>query len=157
MIHISLIRISPDSKYLDIIVERPSTYRFNTLNIYRYLGENQYEDYVDCSSVYDHSKTKQVLRIATSSFGEDVTMYKIEFGIVPDAEGVPEVENEVAYCSNTNFVYETMLDLALNVKNNCLKEFDLETFNRNHVILYAHTEAMRLGRFREAEFLYDII
>ena len=157
MIEISLIRISPDSKYLDIIVERSSEYRFNTLNVYRYLGNSEYADPVDCSSIYDHSKTKQVLRIAANSFGSDITMYKVEFGLAPDAEGVPEVENEVAYCSNINFVYENMLDLALNIKNDCITDSEYDTFNRNHAILYAHTEAMRLSRFREAEMLYDII
>jgi len=157
MIEISLLRISPDSKYLDIIVERSSQYRFNTLNVYRYLGKNEYDDPVDCSSIYDPTKAKQVLRIAANSFGTDITMYKVEFGVVPDAEGVPVVQNEVAYCSNVNFVYENMLDLVLNIKNDCISDSELETFNRNHAILYSHTEAMRLGRFRESELFYDII
>ena len=156
MIAINLLRISPDSQYLDIIAEVPSGYRFDNLQVYRYTGENVYEDPVDCSAVFIPDTTKQVLRIKTSSFGEDVTMYKVEFGATPLVQPNPTY-SETAYCSNINFVYENLLDLLLNVTNSCLSTKELETLNRNHTILYAHTEAMRLGRFREAEMFYDVI
>ena len=156
MIEITLLRISPDSKYLDIIAEVPSGYRFDALQVYRYTGENQYEDPVDCSGVYNPNSTKQILRIKTNSFGEDVTIYKVEFGATTLDVKNPTL-SETAYCSNVNFVYENLLDLLLNVTNDCINQNEFETLNRNHAILYAHTEAMRLGRFREAEMFYDII
>ena len=43
MIQINLFRISSDSKYIDIIVECPENYHFNTLFIKRYDGEDDYE------------------------------------------------------------------------------------------------------------------
>ena len=156
MIEITLLRISPDSQYLDIIAECPSGYRFDNLQVYSYLGDNVYDTPVDCTEIYTTGTTKQVLRIKTSSFGENVKIYKVEFGATP-ADVTYPVLSDVAYCSNVNFVYENLLDLILNLKNNCINDSDYETLNRNHLILYAHMEAMRLNRFREAELFYDII
>lgn len=40
MIQINLLRVSPDSKYLEFSVECPTNYIFNVLNIYRHGYEN---------------------------------------------------------------------------------------------------------------------
>lgn len=156
MIQINLLRISPDSKYLEFSVECPTNYIFNTLIISRYNPTTHLyiTPAIDASSIYTTS-TKQVVRLATSIFGVDTTMYKVEFGITPTAGG-PPINNIIGICSNVNFVYENLLSLILNFTNCCISDSDYDSLDRNYMILYAHQEAMRLER-PEAEYFYDII
>jgi hypothetical protein len=115
----------------------------------------------DGSALYDtneaHTLTNQTIRIATSALGAETTMYKVEFraNITP---GTEETQlTAVAMCSNVNFVYASLLDLVLRFTSCCISQNDYDTLDRNHMILYAHQEAMRLERFTEAKFFYDIL
>lgn len=157
MIQINLLRISPDSKYLEFSVECPVNYRFNTLNITRYLGDHLYTTTLDISHLLMGSTTKEVTRIATSNFGIDVTMYQVEFGVTAIVQGVPEIENAIGYCSNINEVYANLLDMILKLNIGCVSPLEYENLTRNYMFLYAHTEAMRLNRKFDAEKFYDII
>jgi hypothetical protein len=63
----------------------------------------------------------------------------------------------VGACSDVNLVYGNLLDAIMKMNLSCLDENDYLTLTRNHLFLYAHTEAMRLGRYSEAEGFYDVL
>lgn len=157
MIQINLLRISPDSRYLEFSVECPTNYTFNQLYITRYEGNHIYGDTYDCSGLLVGTSTKEVMRIATSNFGTDITMYKVEFGVTSSVEGAEAIDNSVALCSNINSVYANLLDMILKLNIGCVLPTEYETLVRNYIFLYAHTEAMRLNRQQDAERFYDII
>lgn len=93
-----------------------------------------------------------------SAFGTDVTMYKVVFGAAPEPESeFTELLTMTGLCSNINFVYANLLDLIMAFTDCCISDFDYDNLDRNHMILYAHTEAMRLNRETEAIFFYNII
>jgi len=163
MIQIHLLRVSPDSQWLEFMVECPTDYRFNTLYITRYNVLTKQDDVPkDGSALYNTNADIsplhiQTIRIATSALGTETTMYKVEFkaNITP---GTEETQlTTVGLCSNVNFVYANLLDLVLSFTNCCISQNDYDNLDRNHMILYAHQEAMRLERYTEAKFFYDIL
>lgn len=157
MIQINLLRISPDSRYLEFSVECPTDYRFNQLYITRYAGNHLYDDTYDCSNLLVGTTTKEVMRIAVSNFGTDITMYKVEFGVTSAVEGAESIDNSIGFCSNINNVYTNLLDMILKLNVGCVLPTEYETLVRNYIFLYAHIEAMRLNRQQDAERFYDII
>lgn len=175
MIQINLLRISPDSQYLEFSVECPTNYQFNTLRIkkYDYLTETEYPanlaGWVEAGHLYKNSiitPTKEVMRISTSLFGEP-TMFYVEFGVewtggiglepVP-CTGVklsdPE-SNSIGVCSNVNGIYDYLLTEITSLDTNCPK-LTME-IKQAYVFLYSHTEAMRLNRYGDAEYFYGLI
>jgi len=158
MIQINLLRVSTDSKYIEFSVECTTGYNFNLLYIAKYnVSTKLYETTKDCSSLLQGTTQQEIMRIATSAFGADVTMYKVTFGIAPSTPGGAEFAPTTGICSNINFVYENLLNTVLGLTSCCI---DDETYNallRNHMILYAHQEAMRLERYTDAEYFYGII
>jgi hypothetical protein len=158
MIQINLLRVSTDSQYIEFSVECPAGYNFNLLYIARYnVSTAIYDTTKDCSSLLQGTTQKEIMRIATSAFGTDVTMYKVTFGIAPISPSDPEVAPDTGICSNVNFVYENLLNSILALTNCCIDSTTYDTLMRNHMILYAHQEAMRLERYTEAEYFYGII
>lgn len=167
MIEITLLRVSADSEYLEMSVNCPVTYLFNTLFITKYdVLTHEWETTThDASSLITGVNTK-VMRIAMTAFAvpggslndSNVTMYKVVFGAAPiEGSGLTESLTMTGICSNVNFVYANLLDLVLSFTNCCISDLDYDNLDRNHMILYAHTETMRLGREIEAKFFYDII
>ncbi|MFZ4724416.1 MAG: hypothetical protein ACOYMD_03145 [Paludibacter sp.] len=158
MIQINLLRVSTDSKYIEFSVECPADYNFNLLYISRYnVSLAVYDTTKDCSSLLSGTTQKEIMRIATSAFGTDVTMYKVTFGIAPIDPAGADVAPEIGICSNVNFVYENLLNSVLKLTSCCIDDTTYDTLMRNHMILYAHQEAMRLERYTEAEYFYGII
>lgn len=158
MIQINLLRISTDSKYLEFSVECPAGYNFNLLYIARYnVKTATYDTTKDCSPLLQGTTQKEIMRIATSAFGSDVTMYKVTWGVAAINPSDPQISPETGICSNVNFVYQNLLTSVLGLTKCCLKSTEYETLLRNHMILYAHQEAMRLERYTEAEYFYGII
>lgn len=159
MIEIALLRVSADSLYLEMSVNCPADYLFNTLYITKYDVETHAWETIihDASALITGVNTK-VLRIAMSAFGTDVTMYKVVFGAAP-ASGSSNTEllTMTGLCSNVNHVYANLLDLIMSFTSCCITDTQYDNLDRNHMMLYAHTEAMRLGREIEAIFFYDII
>lgn len=154
MIQISLFRVSSDSKYIDIIVECPEGYHFNSLFIKRYDGEGDYEGWKDCTNLLIGESNKEVLRIAIAAFGESTLFYS-RFGVIWDGEEPQaEIEPRYAICSDINKVYANLLDSVLKL-GSCTSLDDSLYFK--YMTLYAHIEAMRLNRFEDAEKFYDII
>lgn len=158
MIHINLLRVSTDSKYLEFSVECPANYRFNLLYITRYNVVTKQNDVTrDASNLLLGTSNQEIMRIATSALGDDVTMYQVEFGVEAIDPANPQIPNTVGICSNINFVYANLLDLVMSFTNCCISQSDYDNLDRNHMILYAHQEAMRLERYTEAKYFYDII
>jgi hypothetical protein len=92
------------------------------------------------------------------------TMYYVQFGVewidpspsTPTLP-IPTLEDVIGVASDVNNVYVLLKDYLLNLDANCLSQNDYQYLLRNYMFLYAHTEAMRLERFDEAEMFYDII
>lgn len=156
MIQINLLRVSADSQYLEISIECPTSYYFNIFNIKRYLGSGQYTESLDLSDRLS-GETREIIQIPTSIFGTDVTMYWVELGVISDVPGAPAIDPAIGIVSNVNFVYANLLDLIMKLTDGCISQADYDVLDRNHMILYAHQEAMRLLRLEEAERFYDII
>lgn len=172
-IEITILTITQDSKNLDFVVKCPETYDFTTLQITKYnVLTHAWESTVHVATGLLPPNSHEVsMRIATSALvvpsgpdflnNSNVTMYKVEFGASPNAAGIAagltETISAVGICSNVSFVYFNLLDLVMRFTNCCISDQDYDNLDRNHMILYAHTEAMRLGRLEEATFFYDII
>lgn len=154
MITINILRISSDSKYLEFNVECGSDELFTNLYITRYDPVLKEDDpTLDFSSVLSGNSNSEIIRIATNLIDSDVTMYKVDFVASSDTEET----TKSGICSNVNFVYAGILDYIVNAGNCCLSNTDYEIIDRNTLILYAHKEAMRLDRYPEAAYFYDII
>ena len=92
-IQINLLRISPDSQYLEFSVECPANYRFKKLDIkkFDYLTTEGYpansSGFVEADNLYKRTSTKEIMRIATSIFG-GTGMFQVVFGV--SWEGIGE-------------------------------------------------------------------
>lgn len=153
MIQVNLLRISPDSKYLEFSVECPIGYAFTKCWITKY-DATTINPYIDASSVFgtNPAALKQVIRIGVDAIG-GTGMFKVEFGVT----GSPELADVTALCSDVNNVYSFLLDSLLNMQVNCLTQDDYQLLTKNYLFLYGHTEAMRLERFDDAGMFYDIL
>lgn len=167
MIQINLLRISPDSKYLEFSVECPANYRFNTLSIkkFDYLTTTGYPTnsggFVEAGNLYKKTSTKEVMRIATSIFG-GTGMFQVVFKVSWEgvgeeplyADGTKLSDKEtIGVCSDVNNIYEYLLQCLLNLDSKC-SSLTNDT-RRAFILLFAHQEAMRLERIDEAENFYE--
>ena len=168
-IQINLLRVSPDSEYLEFSVECPTNYRFDKLLIkkYDYLTTTGYptniDGFVDASNLYSKTSTKEVMRIATSIFGTS-GMFQVVFTVSWEGEtseplfsdGTKLSDKEtIGVCSDVNNIYNYLLQCLLNLDNKC-SSLNNDT-RRAFIILYSHQEAMRLERLEEAEYFYNIL
>lgn len=169
MIQINLLRISPDSKYIELSVECPTNYRFNTLNIkkYDYSTTTNYptnsNGWVALGSAYVGTTTKEVIRIATSIFVNS-SMFYVEFGVrwigtttePLNADGSKlSDKTTIGVCSDVNNMFGFLVTNILGQEYNCCPIND--DLKRAFTFLYAHQEAMRLENFTTAEKFYDIL
>lgn len=178
MIQINLLRISPDSKYLEFSVKCPTNYLFNKLFIKKYDAipiDSNDDLWRDVSHLLQRTSTEEIMRISTEALSgfpiePDIngnmasTMYYVQFGvewIEPNPGNptlpVPTIEDVIGVTSDVNKVYILLKDYILNLDLLCNNPDDYNTLLRNYMFLYAHTEAMRLERFDDAEMLYDIL
>jgi len=178
MIEINLLRISPDSKYLEFSVECPINYLFNKLFIKKYdmkpIDSND-DLWRDCSNILQRTSTKEVMRISTTAlsglsltpdqFGNSAsTIYYVQFGaewVEPNPESptlpIPTIPDVIGVASDINKVYSILKDHILNLDADCIKQEDYQTLIRDYMFLYAHLESMKLERFDDAEMFYNII
>lgn len=156
MIQIHILRISADGLFLEFNVECPIDYRFNLLEITRYDPVTKLDEAVmDLSVIFLQTNNTETVRLATNIFGEDTTMYKVRFVATKIDDVI--TQEAIGYCSNISFVYQAMIDLVMQLTASCISKADAEALNRNHIMIYAHQEAMRLERILDAKFFYDII
>lgn len=158
---INILRISSDSKYLEFNVECHKDYYFDTLNIYEYKEKNNNPVYLgeDFSSIFvDDTKTNWVARIPLDQL-KGSSMYYVEFGISPrSGEGKDEDCTFVGVCSDITNVYKSLLNDLLDLRFSCTCDYKVsDNVKRIFAILYGHLEAMRLGRYTEAEWFYSLI
>src|ERR1035437_5683557 len=160
MISINLLRISPDSKYLEFSVECPINYKFNKLYIKRY-SNSQIFPIIDASNLYVEQNNelalKHVMRINVTALG-GTGMFQIEFGATQvDTAGILPNLDIIGICSDINNVYDYLLNKILKLNVRCIDEKNFHNLTQNYLFLYAHTEAMRLEYFDEAAKFYDIL
>lgn len=181
-ITINLLRVSPDSKYLEFSVECPKDYRFNLLHIKRYdyeevanypssspENDGNNDGWLDAKAAYKGASTKEVVRIATSVF-KGSSMFYVKFGVRwvgrngEEPEGTIERETKlsdrttIAVCSDVTTMYHYLLNHLLSFDDDCTKCFDLSREVKNaFIILFGHIEAMRLERFEDAEQFYTTL
>ena len=165
MICINLIRVSADSKYLDINVESSRMYNITWVRVTRFDGTNWLDkDAVDLSPQLQPKSNKQRLRIGLEGFG-GTGMFKVEMRESWVGEGEEPTDSKVgckpselvttAYASDVSFVYKHLLTKLLNMNCDCYKvDEDLE---RNFMFLYAHQEAMQMNRIAEATKFYTAL
>ena len=160
MIQINLLRVSPDSQYLEFSVECPANYRFNVLEIkkFDYATTTGYpansSGFVDASNLYKQTSTKEVMRIATSIFG-GTGMFQVVFGAIWTGIGSEPKLTAKGLCSDVNNIYEYLLQCLLNLDTKC-STLTNDT-RRAFILLFGHQEAMRLERIDEAEYFYNIL
>lgn len=155
---INVLRISSDSKYLEFDVECAKDYYFDTLNIYEYKEKNNNQDYVgyDFSSIFIPDKTNQVFRIPLEQIGGSPSMFYVEFGV--SSLKTNDKDTLLGVCSDISNVYRALLNDLLDLRFSCTCDYKVsDEVKRIFAILYGHLEAMRLGRYTEAEFFYSLI
>lgn len=150
MVQIELLRISRDSKFIEIIAECYGDV-FKELSIKRY-GEVNWND----ASSLVLNKNRVSLRIETAMLGGP-GMFEVQFGLGDSNEscGVDPQKRTVAYVSDINNVYTYILTLLLDLDCKCL-EPSTELY-KMFAFLYGHQEALRLGRIDEAYDFYKVI
>lgn len=163
MICINLIRVSPDSKYLDINVTTGNQYRLSSLIITRFNG-SQWEHPIDASE-YLQTSENQVLRLNLNIFG-GTGLFKIEMRekwINQECEEpidrcqpcYPSDLTTTAYASDVSNVYRYLVTKLISMNCDCYRlDEDLE---RTFMFLYAHQEAMQLNRISEAVRFYSAL
>lgn len=187
MISINLLRISPDSKYLEFDVECPANYRFNKLYIKKYdytpnptpvdtNGNPTDDGWRDLSHLLAGTGVKELMRISTLALS-NLFNNNTQLTITPDANGnsastmfyvhlgvwdyndagLDAIPDVISAVSDVNNVYAMLKDDILNLDVNCINQTDFQKLMRNYMFLYAHTESMKLERFDDSELFYDII
>lgn len=169
MIQINLLRISPDSQYLEFSVECQANYRFNLLSIkkFDYLTTTGYPansyGFIDASNLYKQTSTKEVMRIETSIFG-GTGMFQVVFGVMWTglgdeplyADGSKLSDKQViGICSDINNIYTYLLQCLLSLDEKCATLTN--DAKLAFITIFAHQEAMRLERIDEAEYFYNIL
>jgi len=156
MITVNLLQISGDSTKIELSAVCQEGFVFSFLEITRYNPTTKLDEIpVDLSGELENQRIETLL-IPTIFLGNSTTLYKVRLGI---SEGTPTEATEIitVYCSNTNFTYAYLLNLVLSLADCCLDRVQYDILNRNLSIIFAHNQALRLGRYAEAKYLYDII
>lgn len=162
---INLLRISRDSKYIEMFIQAPTDYEFKELLIQKLPSDGQFSNTWKDASTLVANKDSVTVKIATDIFNSagSYPMYKFKISLAWVGSGAePGIEGskisdqyDIAFISDINNVYSYILSLILDLDCRCLEPSG-ELF-RMFSFLYAHQEAMRLGRYDDAIDLYKII
>lgn len=162
---INLLRISRDSKYIEMFIQAPTDYEFKELLIQKLPSDGKFSNTWKDASTLVANKDSVTVKIATDIFNStgSYPMYKFKIslawvgiGTEPGIEGSKISDQyDIAFISDINNVYSYILSLILDLDCRCLEPSG-ELF-RMFSFLYAHQEAMRLGRYDDAIDLYKII
>lgn len=168
MIDINLLQVSADGKFIELDLFAPEDYIFDTLMIkkYDYIDDVTYPEnqngWVDKSSLYFKIDNREILNIPLDEFGSS-TMFYVEFNVIWNGIGeelpinniMLSEQNYIGACSNVSDIYTYLLNCLIKLKDNCLTISN--DIKRTYLILDAHKEAMKLERYEDAEFFYDLI
>lgn len=162
---INLLRISRDSKYIEMFIQAPTDYEFKELLIQKLPSDGKFSNTWKDASTLVANKDSVTVKIATDIFNSagSYPMYKFKISLAWAGTGAePGIEGskisdqyDIAFISDINNVYSYILSLILDLDCRCLEPSG-ELF-RMFSFLYAHQEAMRLGRYDDAIDLYKII
>ena len=162
---INLLRVSRDSKYIEMFIQAPTDYQFKELLIQKLPSDGKFSNTWKDASALVANKDSVTIKIATGIFDStgSYPMYKFKISLIWAGEGdEPGIDGskisdqyDIAFISDINNVYSYILSLILDLDCKCLEPSN-ELF-RMFSFLYAHQEAMRLGRYDDAVDLYKII
>ena len=154
---IDIFRISSDGKYLEIDMSCDDNYSFESIFIKEYKSDKIY----DLSEHIDDDSTRQMFRVNLNELNGPSMYYanvsiKLKNGAYYDI--IDSEQNVEIATSDISNVYFYILKELLCVSNydQCGNKISSE-LQRIFVLLFAHLEAMRLERFKEAEMFYTII
>lgn len=154
---IDIFRISSDGKYLEIDVSCDDAYGFESIFIKEYSSDRIF----DISEYIEKDSTRQMFRVNLDSLNGPSMYYanisiKLKNGAYYDIiDSEQRVEIAASDISN---VYFYILKELLCVSNYdpCGNKLSTE-LQRIFVLMFAHLEAMRLERWKEAEMFYTVI
>ena len=162
---INLLRISRDSKYIEMFIQAPTDYEFKELLIQKLPSDGKFSNTWKDASNLVANKDSVTIKISTGIFDStgSYPMYKFKISLAWIGSGTePGIDGskisdqyDIAFISDINNVYSYILSLILDLDCKCLEPSN-ELF-RMFSFLYAHQEAMRLGRYDDAVDLYKII
>lgn len=155
-IEITYVKFSTDSKYVEFSVSCPITHHFNKLYVYNMVRGTNMADISKVFKKNDEEGYWYTLRLNKEGFSFD-SMIRLDFGIVSNTD-VNDIETRIAYCSDVNNVFFYILGKLLDVRFPCRCDIIIpEEVKLAYTLLYSHTEAMRLGREKEALFFYTAL
>lgn len=169
---IDICRISADGKYLEIDMHCNEYYTYKHFTIYNYKYTDSAEgingiDWLQTNEFGDFTN-RQLLRINTDKLSGPSMYYltievELKQGLqelVEDYEEIAESNTiiTVAVSDVTNAYFYLLPGLVQLTKpcDPCDVEIPTE-IQRAFLVLWAHIEAMRLERWKEAELFYDLI
>ena len=172
---IDVFRISPNG-YLDIDMTCKEDYKFTNLTLFHYQYTdphnyeanipgmpNQTEGVYDLTGLLDLESDRQVLHINLNDYkGSSMYYAKISIKSKEDleySESIDSEEHSAVAVSDISNVYFYLLPGLLQLAKPCDPcDTDIpKDVQRAFLVMWAHLEAMRLGRWSEAETFYDLI
>lgn len=155
MISVNLLRISPDSKYLEFSVECPVDYRFNRMDIWDYKNV---ESMQDCSSLLSRTSNSEVMRISTKALEMEKTIIYVQFGVeyIGTGNNIP-ISDVICVCSDINDVYFALHDKIVSLANNSISNKDYIDLLKIKLVRDAHVEAMKLERYSDAHKHFETL
>lgn len=155
MIAINLLRITPDSQYLEFWVECPTDYRFNRLDIWKY---DDVAGMQDCSTLLSATSTEEIIRISTSALTMEKTIIYVQFGVtyIGTGDGV-DIPNVIGVCSDVNDTYFALFDKIESLILDNINHQDYIDMIKIKMVRDAHIEAMSKERFSDAENLFETL
>ena len=161
-IQIDVFRVSPDSQYLDLMLQCPGGYLLNYIQIkVDYFVKDQLQEkfYDVTDAILDSSsdRSKVVARIPLSAIFTDKDILKGVYTMNIKALNSEDddVIEDIALCSDVRGIYTYILDNILSLKDDCSKIS--EEAIRNYLILFGHERALSDGDICTALEYYKIL
>lgn len=160
---IDIFRISPDGKYLEMDITCDNRYKFEHFYVKEYQNDSNIDILSLLGDEFNQEDSRILARISLDKlFGNSMYYANIEIEL-KEGESAEEVSDsnkqyEVA-ASDISNVYFYLLPGLVQLGHPC-DPCDLEIpieIQRAFLIMWAHIEAMRLERWKEAEMFYTLI
>lgn len=165
-LEIELFRVSPDSKYLEVIFNMPGAYLGFYMSSFKLEvrdgNGNHYSPFDLTEAVGfspDNHTSHWVIRIPLEDLGVNYpAMYIATFKASLQTENCNKEIIDTAICSDVSSVYQCLLEDIVDSCDNCSKGSSVsdETI-RNYLILYGHQSAMYRRDLDVAERYFKIL
>ena len=165
MIEKNVLRISPDGKRIEALLQAPEDYIFNHFHVRHYL-DNSPSGWIDMSIFLGGTDNVESLSIPLSfvqqstinAFGKRNTMLYVEVGYEWIGAGEPPSgihDEKITYvCSDLGLFYFYGVDKILKMNRLDISNADYLFVEKVSCNMKWHELAMELGRFADAELFY---